>query len=156
MRNLLAIGLLFSGYALFGCGGTLPDLPPPSKDAPKVGPHQGIAYALPNEQGYAEVVNEPAVEGRGGTTPTSIVVYFLEPDAKTSLAQTPEEVKFNVNAGRSGTRTVALRAEPKAEDPVGKSRFASDTGPYRIEELRGDLIVTLGGNPIKISVAEGR
>ena len=38
-----------------------------AKDAPIVGPHQGIAYVLPNDLCFAEVINEPEVDDRSKT-----------------------------------------------------------------------------------------
>jgi hypothetical protein len=147
---------MLAGCGLLGCGGSLPAPPTPALDASKIGPHEGMAYALPGGQGYAEVVNEPIVEARGDAPPTSIVVYFLGSDAKTSSTQTPTDVKVIMNPGKPTTKTVTLKAEPKAGDPAGGSRFASEPGPYRITELRGELVATLGAGPIKISVVEGR
>jgi hypothetical protein len=128
----------------------------PAQDASKIGPHEGVAFALPGGQGYAEVVNEPTVEARGDATPTAIVVYFLGSDAKTSSTQMPTDVKFIMNPGKPTTKTVTLKAEPKAGDPASGSRFTSEPGSYRITELRGDLVANLGASPIKISMVEGR
>jgi hypothetical protein len=128
----------------------------PAKEASKIGPHEGMAYALPEGQGYAEVVNEPPVEERGVKTPTSIVVYFLGGDAKSPSTLTPTEVKFVVNPGKNDTKTIPLKAEPKAGDPASGNRFVSEPGPYRLSELRGELLATVGANAIKVPVVEGR
>lgn len=120
-----------------------------------MGPHQGTAYALPDNLGYAEIVNEPEVTDRGAT-PTSIVVYFLQADAKSSLTPVPTDVKVKVDRGRRGSETLALKAEPKAGDAAGASRFASSPGRNELETLRCHLMATAGGKPVNISVSGSR
>jgi hypothetical protein len=111
-----------------------------------------VAYALPKELGYAEVVNEPEAGGRGDPTPTSIVVYFLQKDAKTALTPAPTDVRFLINSGRNRIETLAMAAQPKAGDTSGGSRFASKPGPYALNLIRGELNATAGGSPVKIPV----
>ncbi len=156
MRPLIAIGLCLAGLGLAGCGNTLPEPPPPTTAPPKVGPHGGMAYPLLDGQAYAEIVNEPPVEERGPRVSTSLVVYFLGTDAKESATPAPTDVKFVVNPGKSDSRTVALKAEPKSDDPAGGARFVSDRGPYRVEDLRGELNASIGGKPARASLAGGR
>jgi hypothetical protein len=155
MRSLTLICLIGLASGVFvGCGETPPQIPG-DLNQQKIGPHQGVAYPLPDDLGYAEVVNEPEPETRG-TTSTALVVYFLDPPAKASLATLPTNVTFQLALGNGKAQTVALKAVPKAEDPVGSGRFASDLGPYRLAELRGDLTATISGKPIKISLVGGR
>jgi hypothetical protein len=156
MRTILALGIMLSGCVGMGCGGSLPSPPPPPKDAPKLGPHGGMAFALPNDLGYAEIVNEPPVEERGNRTPTSIVVYFLAPDARASASGKLSDVTIVLNVGTANARKLALKSEPRGDDPAGGNRFLSEAGPYRIEEIRGELNANASGTPIKILVAEGR
>ncbi len=137
-----------------GCGGS-PTLPPLPKDAPTVGPHQGPAYALPDGLGYAEFANDPKADERDRTAPTALVVYFLKSDAKTSLTPPPTDVKFQAANGRR-VQAIDLKPTPKADDPAGESRFASQAGPYRLEELRGDLTAKAGATPVKLAIAGAR
>jgi hypothetical protein len=155
MRSVLTIGLCLAGLGLIGCGNSLPDPVVPSAPPPKAGPHGGLAYALPDELGYAEIVNEPPVEGRGEKVSTSIVVYFLSPDVKQS-GKTPSDVKFILKRGKTDSRTLTLKAEPKSGDSSGQSRFVSESGPFRVEDLRGDLTASVEGKPVSISVVGGR
>ncbi len=120
-----------------------------------MGPHQGPAYALPDGLGYAELANDPKAEEQDRTAATALVVYFLKPDAKTSLTPAPTDVKFQATIGRKN-QVIDLKPAPKADDPAGESRFASQPGPYRLEDLRGDLAAKAGGTPVKISIAGAR
>jgi hypothetical protein len=154
MRSLLAASLLVATCGIFGCGESLPTIPAATKEPTKIGPHQGIAYPLPDGLGFVEIVNEPEVEERGSKVSTSLVVYFLGSDAKVSMTSPPSDVKFNLNPGKPDAKSLVLKAEPKAGDPAGAGRFASETGPYRIEELRGELVATVGGKPVSIPIVE--
>jgi hypothetical protein len=155
MRSLLSICLIWSICGvLVGCGEGLPPRPV-SLSEQKIGPHQGVAYPLPNDLGYAEVVNEPEPETRG-TTSTALVIYFLDREAKATMATLPVEVTFQLAQTKGKFQAVPLKASPKAEDPAGSGRFASELGPYRLAELRGDLTATISGKPIKISLVGGR
>jgi hypothetical protein len=150
MRRLLTIASLATAFGILGCGGSLPSPPLPSKDASKIGPHQGMAYALPDGQGYVEIVNEPKVEERTNKTPTALVVYFLGADAQTAMISGPSDVKFNLNPGKSDAQTIDLKPGGSAD----AGRFASEVGPFRVEDLRGELIAQVNGKPIKIAVVE--
>lgn len=126
--------------------------PPPPKDAAVAGPHDGVAYALPDGVGYAEVVNEPPVTDRA-ETPTSVVVYFLASDAKAPLTPSPTDVKLQIDRARKGSETLALKAEPKSG---GANRFASAPGPNDVQALHGRLTAKLGGKPINILISGAR
>jgi hypothetical protein len=154
MRRLLFRGLMVSGCVLIGCDRLPPA--PVSKDAPKLGPHQATAFALADDLGYVEFVNDPPVEERGSSTPTSIVVYFLDGEAKASSALSPTDVKFRIDQGPKGSRAVELKLEPKTGDPAGGCRYSSGPGPFRIEELRGELTANAGGKPIKVPLVGAR
>jgi hypothetical protein len=154
MRRLLFVGLMLSGCVVIGCERLPPA--PVSKDAPRVGPHQATAFALADDLGYVEFVNEPPVEERGSSTPTPIVVYFLDKDAKASSNLSPTDVKFRIDQGQKGSRTVDLKSEPKGDDPAGGCRFTSTPGPFRIDELRGELTANAGGKPVKASLVGAR
>lgn len=116
-----------------------------------MGPHHGTAFALPQDAGLAEVVNEPEPEGRSDPV-TSIVVYFLMPDGKTPLTPAPTDVRVVVSAGRKKPETLELKAEPKSDDPSGGARFASKTGPYLLPDLHGQLSAKVGGAEFKASL----
>jgi hypothetical protein len=151
MRKPLAVVITLLGAGLAGCGGS-PTLPPMPKDAPVVGPHQGTAFALPDGLGYAEVVNEPKADERDRKAPTALVIYFLGPDAKAPLATPPTELKLHGSTGRNTAQSIALKAEPKPDDPAGAGRFITPRGPYQLEEFRGELTAKAGSAPVKIAI----
>jgi hypothetical protein len=156
MRRMITIGLCVAGLGLTGCGSGLPAPPAPTTAPSKVGPHGGMAFPMLEGQAYAEVVNEPPIEDRRSNSTTAIVVYFLGMDAKESATTVPAEVKFVLDLGRGSTRVISLKAEPKTGDPAGGARFVSEMGPYRVEDLRGDLTADVGGKPAKVSLLGGR
>ena len=81
-----------------GCG----DGSPSSEEVVLKGPHLGTTLQLPGKQGYVELINEPEVTDRAHNTPTSIVAYYLEPDAKTALRLVPTNVNFTIDSGDGG------------------------------------------------------
>jgi len=150
LRTARAILLFTSaGSALTGCGG-LPT-PPPKRSAP-AGPHQGVTLLLPHGSGVAEIVNEPEPSDRRAAD-TSVVVYFLMPDARTPLTPPPADVRVRVELGPKRSETLELKAEPRTDDPTGASRFASRTGPYLLSALRGELTATVGSARLKIPLS---
>jgi hypothetical protein len=111
---------------------------------------------LSDDQGFAEIVNEPEVLDPRGVASTSIVVYFLQPDGTTPMTPPPEEVKVEVNTGQSRAVSLPLNPEPKASDPAGASRFVSKMGPYILENLRGTLKARNGSRSIEVVFSGGR
>ena len=146
---MVAFLLPFLAAGLAGCGESLPPQPERPANATTVGPHDGVAFALPQGVGYAEFVNEPP-PGDRDSAPTSVVVYFLGPDAKSSLNPSPSEVKIRIDSRSKRGQSMALKLMPKADDPAGSARFTSTPGPYRLDEVRGELIATLDGKPITV------
>jgi hypothetical protein len=151
MRKRLRYSSLFAVSLLAGCGESI--TVPPSEIA--IGPHQGTAFRLPDNQGFAEIVNEPKPQVRGSKDPTSIVVYFLETDGKTPISAKPTDVKVDLTQQQK-TVAVALAAEPKSDDPAGASRFASKPGPYQLAGARGKLVASVGGQRVEKVFAGGR
>ncbi len=153
MGRLFVLAVSFAGIGIAGCGA--PSSPPLPKDAPTVGPHEGPAFALQDGLGYAEFANDPKAGAGDRAAPTALVVYFLKPDAKTSLEPPPTDVKFQSTVGRK-VQGFDLKPAPKSDDPAGGSRFASQPGPYRLEELRGELSAKAGPTPVKLTIAGAR
>jgi hypothetical protein len=143
------------GLGMAGCDAERP-LPPAPKTAPTIGPHQGTAFVLPHESGLVELVNEPEPEGRGQAVATSVVAYFLAPDARTPLAPPPTHVRVQINQGARKRSALELNADPRPSDPSGASRFASRTGPFPLSELHGVLTGSLGGSDFRVPLAEVR
>jgi hypothetical protein len=146
--------LLFVAALVTGCGDAPPPLPPPQV---VIGPHQGQTFRLPGDRGFAEITNEPAITSSSKDANTAIVVYFLQPDAKSPLTPTPTDVKFQLNdALRRQTKTIPLAAEPSLADPAGAGRFASKLGPYLLSETQGVLTANLGGEHLSLELSSGR
>jgi hypothetical protein len=132
--------------------------------APPPGPHHGIMLGLPSDKGFVELANEPEISDRRKPEPTSIVVYFLQRDAKSPLSPAPTDVRFAIEGGEGkGARTaqtaaqsVALTPESKPDDVAAAGRFASKLGPYGLEGLRGTLTAKIDGESIAIPVSGGR
>jgi hypothetical protein len=120
-----------------------------------VGPHHGVTIRLADDQGFAEIVNEPEVGDRGSRQPTAIVVYFLQTDGKTPLTPPPSDVRVEVDLGRRRSEKLPMKAEPKSADPAGTSRFVSKPGPFLLQDTRGLLFATLGGRQIELSFDGG-
>jgi hypothetical protein len=117
----------------------------------RFGPHQGTLVKLPNDLGYAEVLNEGQDKGRSASrqgAATQVVVYFLDPELQGPSAASPSavNVKLTVVTGKPG-EAISLEPSPGADGAVGKKRFASKAGSYQLAGVHGELSATLDGQP---------
>jgi hypothetical protein len=144
--------LLLSLSGLVGCWGDRAEVPPPQFVN---GPHGGLSYRLPDDRGYAEIINEPPISASGGTPQTAVVVYFLGTDARTPLESKPTGVKVELDLGRR-RNTLPLSPSALAGDPSGSNRFVSKTGPYVIADARGLLTTTLDGKTFTLDFSTRR
>jgi len=145
-----AVTLVLAGLFL---GFDSTQAPPPQL---VVGPHHGTTIRLPEDKGFVELTNEPEVTDRRASAATSIVAYYLQPDCKSAMEPPPAGVNFVIEAGRKGSQTIPLSAEPKSDDPAGAGRFASKPGPYVLSGLRGRLNAKIGGQEISTTFVGGR
>jgi hypothetical protein len=137
-----------------GCGEKSLPLPPPQV---VVGPHQGLTLRLPEDRGFAEIVNEPEVTTGARNGSTAIVVYFLQVDSKSPLTPAPTNVVVQlINGSKREAKKVPMAAEPKPEDPAGASRFTSKPGPYLLSEAQGVLTANVGGQSLSLEFSGGR
>jgi hypothetical protein len=150
---MLALAALFSGCDSSG----------PSVSTTAAAPHRGTMIRLPEDKGFVELVNEPEVGDRRKPEPTSIVAYFLQIDGKSSLDPPPADVSFSIESaaskggrGKQNSARISLSAQPKPDDPLGASRFASATGPYDLAATRGTLTAKIGGQEISTVFAGSR
>jgi hypothetical protein len=156
-RSTRILMVLFGCLGAAGCADT-----PAAPSAPAAilqGPHHGMTLRLPDDLGYAELVNEPPSDGASSSAPTALVVYFLTADGKAPMATPPTEVKAKVelaSSRRAAQETLDLKLDPKSDDPAGACRFASKTGAYSLATLRGELTGNAQSHPFKLEIAGGR
>ena len=157
-KSFLAILLAAAGLTA-GCGS-----PEPSSQVLK-GTHSGTFIRLPDDKGFVELVNEPAVIDRRNPQPTSIVAYFFQADGKSAMSPSPTDVSFQIDPdarskqrgqATGGASTLPLSAEPKADDPAVTSRFASKTGPYYLAGVRGTLKAKINGQDVSTAFMGSR
>lgn len=137
---LLAIPPLL---AIAGCGSGTPREFPVARAA-----HAGTLVALPDGQGFAEVlVDSAAPKAGGGKSPskTRIVAYFFRPDGTTPMSPGPADVKMRIGGGPD-SRVVDMPGEPKE---TGK--YASAIGTYP-DGFVGQLEATLDGRAVEVPV----
>ena len=149
MLQRLGILLLCWIAGLSGCGPALPPSPPSTEATPKVGPHGGTSFLLPEGAGYVEVVNEPLPDSRGRDVATAIVTYFLAADLKSASSVTPSDVKV---IDKSSRVSVSFKLDARTSDPTVANRFATVVGPYSLTELRGQLSGTVAGKPFSFDL----
>jgi hypothetical protein len=141
--------VLLGGIGLAGCSGSTQVAKPDER----IGPHQGTLLKLPEDRGYAEVVNAgQAAKGRSaprqGGTQSQIVVYFLDRELKAPSAVSPSNVvvKLTIVTGKPA-EAVSLDAAPEVGDPLGGKRYASKPGAYQLSSAHCELSATLDGQP---------
>ncbi len=136
---------LVLGTVSLGCSGS----PTVAKPEERIGPHQGTLIKLPNDQGYAEVVDASQTKGRPARgAPTQIVAYFLDSELKgpSTVAPSGVIVKLSIVTGKPA-ESITLEPAAEAGDPLGKKRFASKAGPYQLAGVHGELSATIDGQP---------
>jgi hypothetical protein len=130
--------------SLLGCEST----PAPQPPAVIGGPHSGTSIRLEGDKGFVELLNEPKVDARD-STPTALVVYYLQTDGKSPMSPAPTDVSLALIEGRSASKTVLLT-------PGSEGRFSSPPGPFNLEQLHGTLSATIGGQAVKTGLSGGR
>ena len=143
-RKTLSLLALVLAVVAAGCGGPKVDYKAMSNVVP--GPHGGPAYLLPERVGYVEIVNDPVVDPRSDED-TSLVLYFLNPDARTSLNPAPKNVVVRLWHEQK-FRKVNLATSPQPNDPAGGSRYITPPGPLGLAGLRGTISAEIGGRRI--------
>lgn len=148
MRTHARFALLAVLMVTAGCGQSYS----PPKVPPRIlqGPHGETAYRLPEDKGYVELLNEPAVDARA-QTPTALVAYFLQEDGETPLATAPTDVRFEVEIDRQ-QQTLPMTASGEA----GAARFETEEGPYNLAMIRGTLLGQLDGQEFAVNVSDAR
>jgi hypothetical protein len=142
MRCALVGLLLCSACAFSGCGvGGAPQALPSAQ-------HGGEIMALPGGKGFAELLIDRGQPAKGATgklakaAPTRLLAYFYQSDGSTALSPAPSDVKVHLGAADQG-KDVTLAPQSA---PAGQ--FASEPGEFPTE-LRGELNLTLGGEPVR-------
>ena len=149
---LLIAGTICLASSLPGCGsgGGAGEISPAS--TAEVGPHGGRAYPLPGGAGFVEVLHETV-----GTPvpkkalPVVMAVYFLGPDRKASLSPAPSNVSVTATLpGNEASQAIQLTPTPKAGDPAGAVRYASNQGAFDADEISGEVKATVGGGAVTV------
>ncbi|MDR3633858.1 MAG: hypothetical protein P4L84_08640 [Isosphaeraceae bacterium] len=153
LRFLIQLPTCLALASCLGCGASQS---PASGSRAELGPHHAVLYRLPENQGFAEIVNEPEVTDRRGKVATAIVVYFLQPDEKSPLNPAPTDVRVTLEQGRKRAETLTLKPEPKSDDPAGACRFVTSQGPYLLEGVHGKLSGSVGGKTFDQAFTGGR
>ncbi len=143
-RELVTAALI----ALAGCGQgyTPPSVPP--RNIP--GPHGATSYRLPEDRGYVELLNEPAVEPRS-EEPTAIVAYFFQEGEEGASKVSASEVQFDIEQNRE-QKSVPL----KPSSGGGEARFASEPGAYNLKTIRGTLRGKIDGQDFVVNISGDR
>jgi len=142
MRNGVQLLSFFALVMSPGCDAVTPT----SSILPSSPLHGGILIPLPENQGYIELLNEKR-EKRGNVFLTTVVAYLLQPDQKTALAQKPTQFSVKLDTA-SGPKMIPLVPEPNPGDPFGNARFASELGPFELNQRGGDVTLAIDGKTL--------
>ena len=135
---------------LAGCGGNSGVEIKQEVALSKPGVNGGIAFPLPENKGYAEVVIERGKPGQ----PVVLAVYLLDDSAKsaTSANVTAKLAKLQI-PGEDAPKQVSLLAkEASGKKAVGK-RFASEPGAFDFDELKGEIAISFDGKDVAVPFA---
>jgi len=75
------------------------------------------------------------------------VAYWLQPDLKTPLSETPTSVEVQIDTPK-GEQVLALKAAPDSTDPLGSARFVSTSGPFELNGVGGEVTVKVAGKTL--------
>lgn len=150
-HNRIAVAFLLLSFslAMAGCGGTAPvETTEVAKAQP--GLNGGMAYPIPGDLGYVEVVVERTKPGQ----PVIVAAYFLDSSAKNALAAEPSAVRARLVLPVEGDpKEVNLAAKAKSGGKSTGKRYATEPGNYDFDELKGELFVTLDGKEVSVPFA---
>ncbi|WP_165075578.1 hypothetical protein [Paludisphaera rhizosphaerae] len=137
-----------------GCSETGP--PPAGYVADSLGPHDGLLVPLPKDKGFGEILSRPLPKATAKADAT-MVVYFLGPDKATPLSPPPSDASLRLKLpGQDAPADVPLKLQADAKDPSGAALFASTPGLYAMDQLFGDLTVTVDGESATIPFEKHR
>jgi hypothetical protein len=137
MRRVFEAFVLCSSLVLGGCGGSGSS----STATAPAAQHGGNVVTLPGGKGFAELLIDKSNPVKVASK-TRLLAYFYQPDGTSALTPAPSDVKVRLGSAESG-KDVKLTAQSA---PAGL--FASEPGQFR-DELRGELELTLGGEPLQ-------
>jgi hypothetical protein len=141
MRHALLFLSLVPAGICPGCGGPHTSTLPPSSPL-----HGGILITLPEGQGYVELLNDKR-ERKGYAFQTDIVAFLLQPDQKTALSGKPSRVSVKLDTPR-GPATIDLAPKPDPADPAASAKYASELGPYELNQRGGEVTVAIDGKTL--------
>ena|ERR1017187_8999437 len=140
MRRFYPGFVLVPALILCGCNGG-----PTLGTALPTAQHGGQILTLPGGKGFAEILTERRAPVKAPATKaakTRLLAYFYQPDGSTALSPAPSDVKVRLGTADNG-RDVQLTPQTT---PAGL--FASEPGQFP-DELRGQIELTLGGEPVQ-------
>ena len=145
--RVLAAAMLAFAFAIAGCDNSSSNL---GQGFLVDGPHNGLMIPLPQNEGFAEILNQEATSAgsrQRGRLPRMIVVYFLGADKKSALSTAPTAVSVKFLGETAGTEGPAISLSPAADpkDPAGAMRFTSAAGDYDLARRRAKLTADLVG-----------
>ena len=138
MRRVFEAFVLCSSLVLGGCGGS-GNSSTATVPAPQ---HGGNVVTLPGGKGFAELTIDKSSTPAKVASQTRLLAYFYQPDGTGALTPAPSDVKVRLGSAETG-KDVKLTAQSA---PAGL--FASEPGQFP-EGLRGQLELTLGGEPLQ-------
>lgn len=152
MKNIRIVAscmLALVVMATSGCGGTAPvETTEVAKAQP--GLNGGMAYPIPGDLGYVEVVVERTKPGQ----PVIVAAYFLDASAKNALAADPSAVRARlVLPVDDAPNEVTFAAKAKSGGNSTGKRYATEPGNFDFDELKGELFVTLDGKEVSVPFA---
>ncbi len=135
--------------AMAGCGGSAPVVTTEVAKA-QPGLNGGMAYPIPGDLGYVEVVVERSKPGQ----PVIVAAYFLDSSAKETMTAEPTAVRARlVLPVEDAPKEVTLASKAKAGGKSTGKRFATEPGNYDFDELKGELFVTMDGKEVAVPFA---
>lgn len=149
LLHALKAGVL--ALVLIGCGSaTEPEVVTQIAQS-KPGLNGGMAFPLPENLGYAEVVIERSKPG----APVVLAVYFLDESVTKEIASEPASVSATLELPTEETpKTVSLTAKAATNGKAGKGRkFVSAPGAYDFDELKGKITASVNGKEVSVPFA---
>jgi hypothetical protein len=134
-QRSVAVSLLLASLACAGCGGG-----PPNPQPGPATPHSGALSAIPDGQGYVEVLKAPAP---GNKKMTQVSLFFLDADKKPVSSPPPSATL------KLFTATPPIEFKPITGDPTKEGGLISTPFLDR-DDMSGNLTASINGTSMTI------